>query len=477
VAEDVSADEPEWMRLAWQLAGDIRQRRRAAGLSQPRLAARIGYTKQYVSLAERPQRGLPSASLIQAIDDALGADGVLVALHEQADDARKACRPAALPSTMTADATTDTTTGREPGTPSAHPDPREVENAKRRKLITAAAAITFGASLDEPVARILAAADEPQVPTQVRAGDLAHLRSIIETLAAENSRVGASPVRHQALAALRWATALQESSCTPAIRQELAVLTAGLADIAAWIIFDCGRYEPARQLSLFGLQAAGESGDLGMRAWIASGLARQELYRGDSAAGLELTQLAFTAGDALTPNAIADLHTVKALAYARKQDTAECLRCLGAAADSYRPDSVADEPPWLLDFTPARFERNLAFTRYYLLLGGADVGDRAVQRLALIENFSNAFRQYPVDANLNKAIIATRLATLLYQEGEHHTAHQTAEDAITLAGQVRSALLADDLRVLLRTLPPRDSANDYARDLRQRLSLALTEMT
>lgn len=57
-----------------------------------------------------------------------------------------------------------------------------------------------------------------------------------------------------------------------------------------------------------------------MRAHIASGLARQEIYIGNWAAGLDLTQLAFTATEALTPNAIAMLHTVKALAYARKLD-------------------------------------------------------------------------------------------------------------------------------------------------------------
>ncbi|HEU0129351.1 MAG TPA: hypothetical protein VFQ48_12205, partial [Pseudonocardiaceae bacterium] len=355
--------------------------------------------------------------------------------------------------------------------------PAEVEKAKRRETFTLAAAIAFGEHLDEPVERILAAADQPKVPTRVRAGDVAHLRCAIETLTARDSRAGGGAVRHDALAALRWATALRQSSCTPAVRHELAVLTAKLADLAAWVTFDCGYHLAAQQLSLLGLQAAREADDLGMRAWIASGLARQEIYLGHWPAGLELTQLAFTASDALTPNALADLHTVKALAYARKQDTAACLRCLGLATDTYRPDSISDEPIWLLDFTPARFERNLAFTRYYLLLGNADVSDRAGHRTALIESFSRAFRQYPPDAALNKAIIATRLATLLYQEGEQHTAHQTAEDVIALAGQVRSALLADDLRVLLGALRAGQSTDGDARDLRHRLSTVLTDLT
>jgi transcriptional regulator with XRE-family HTH domain len=71
---------------AERLAEEIRARRTDAGLSQARLAARIGYTPAYISLAERPEKGgLPSAAVVQAIDNALGADGALVNLREQAE--------------------------------------------------------------------------------------------------------------------------------------------------------------------------------------------------------------------------------------------------------------------------------------------------------------------------------------------------------------------------------------------------------
>ena len=473
MAEDGSVEEPEWMGLAWKLTAEIRQRRHAAGLSQPRLAARIGYTKQYVSLAERPQRGLPAASLVQAIDDALNAGGALVALHEQADDARKACRPGTPARTMAADATT----GQEPETSSAHPDPGEVENAKRRELITTAAAITFGGNLDEPVAQILAAADQPQVPTRVRAGDVAYLRDAVETLKTLDNRLGGGPVRHQALAALRWATALLDSSCTPEIRSELATTTVDLADRASWATFDTGHHEPAQQVSLLGLRAAHQSGDLGVRAWVASGLACREIHVGHWARGLEFTQLALTAGDALTPNGLAYLHAVKALAYARKHDTATCLRYIGTATDPYQPDSVSTGPAWLGFLTPARFQGLLTKAKYDLLLGGADVGDHTAHRLDLIDHLSTAFHQYPAGRVHPKALTATRLATLLYLDGEQRGGHQMVEETITLAGRVRSARLADELRVLLKAMPTGEKTDDYTRDLRQRLALVLTEMS
>jgi hypothetical protein len=95
----------------------------------------------------------------------------------------------------------------------------------------------------------------------------------------------------------------------------------------------------------------------------------------------------------------------------------------------------------------------------------------------LIEGLSSALRQYPADWVLFKAIISTRLSTLLCLEGEQCRAYQRAEDAISLSGQVRSARLADDLRVLLQVLPAGDRADEEARDVRHRLSTVLAEMT
>ncbi|MGH3795603.1 MAG: hypothetical protein ACRDSP_12005 [Pseudonocardiaceae bacterium] len=361
------------------------------------------------------------------------------------------------------------------GEPRKSPDPVEVKNTNRSELVALAAAITFGASLDEPVERILAAAEEPQVPTRVRAGDVRHLRGAVEKLEAWDHHAGGGAVRRYALFALRWAIAMLESSCTPAVRRELAATAAHLADLAGWATFDSGRQAPARQLFLLGLHAAHESGDLGIRAHVASGLARQEIHAGNWADGLELTQLGFTATNALTPNAIAMLHTVKALAYARKLDVAECHLCIGDAIDTYQPDSVPNDPPWIRYFTPAKLDGDLANAMYDLSLGGADVGDRTAHRHALLERLAVAFRQYPPDRARSKAITATRLATLLYLEGDQRTAQQMADEAISLARQVRSARLADDLRVLLRTSAPTGD-DDHTLDLRHRVSAVLAAM-
>ncbi|CAM3758807.1 helix-turn-helix transcriptional regulator [Kibdelosporangium persicum] len=77
---------------AGRLAEEIRRRRKAADLSHAQLAMTIGYSREYVRRAESPRKGLPSVDLVRALDHALGDDGTLLALREQADVARQARR-------------------------------------------------------------------------------------------------------------------------------------------------------------------------------------------------------------------------------------------------------------------------------------------------------------------------------------------------------------------------------------------------
>ncbi|MCK2241003.1 MULTISPECIES: helix-turn-helix transcriptional regulator [unclassified Crossiella] len=74
------------------LAAEIRRLRNHAGLSQKQLAAQVGYTRQYVSLAERVGGNLPSLELTLALDTRLDAGGGLLALREQARADQRALR-------------------------------------------------------------------------------------------------------------------------------------------------------------------------------------------------------------------------------------------------------------------------------------------------------------------------------------------------------------------------------------------------
>ncbi|RSN45121.1 transcriptional regulator [Amycolatopsis sp. WAC 04197] len=75
-----------------RLAAEIRRLRGAVDLSQSSLGKRVGYTRNYVSMAERPGGNLPSQNLVEALDQALGAAGKLRALWCEAKAEQQARR-------------------------------------------------------------------------------------------------------------------------------------------------------------------------------------------------------------------------------------------------------------------------------------------------------------------------------------------------------------------------------------------------
>lgn len=75
-----------------RLAEEIRRFRNATGLSQAALGERVGYTRNYVSMAERVGGNLPSQNLVDALDRALGAAGQLCVLWREAKAEQEARR-------------------------------------------------------------------------------------------------------------------------------------------------------------------------------------------------------------------------------------------------------------------------------------------------------------------------------------------------------------------------------------------------
>ncbi|WP_410582519.1 helix-turn-helix domain-containing protein [Amycolatopsis sp. lyj-108] len=75
-----------------RLAGEIKRLRGAADLSQSGLGERVGYTRNYVSMAERVGGNLPSQNLVESLDQALGAAGRLCALWREAKEEQQVRR-------------------------------------------------------------------------------------------------------------------------------------------------------------------------------------------------------------------------------------------------------------------------------------------------------------------------------------------------------------------------------------------------
>jgi hypothetical protein len=154
------------------------------------------------------------------------------------------------------------------------------------------------------------------------------------------------------------------------------------------------------------------------------------------------------------------------LAYAKKPDADQCRRFTQLAADSYKSETAADDPPWIQFFTPAKLAGDSANALFDLLvassplLGQAEAPQGASRaRADLVTRLSNTVSGYSQGRARSKAIAASRLATLLYLEGAPTEANEAARTALTLAGDVRSARLGSDLRVLARaaSAAPRDT--------------------
>lgn len=80
----ITAPAGERAEIADELAREIKRLRMKAGLSQRVLASRIGYSRQYVSMAEWEDANLPSRELIAALDSALEANGGLIGIRDRA---------------------------------------------------------------------------------------------------------------------------------------------------------------------------------------------------------------------------------------------------------------------------------------------------------------------------------------------------------------------------------------------------------
>ncbi|WP_373291340.1 helix-turn-helix domain-containing protein [Pilimelia anulata] len=280
----------------------LRQRRKAAHLSQPDLAAKVRWSQSRISRAESGE-ALPTEDIAARLDDVLAAGGELRALWEREAaerDARKSAR-------------------RDIGV-----NERSVGESDRRQLLAVAGAITFGAPLPEPAREIIREAFVRDEPTRVGHADVARVEAATRDLEQQDHSAGGAAVRHRVLGELQWAMTLLGGSCLPGVRQRLQVAIAYLADLAAWSTADAGHIDPARKLFLLGLRAARESGDPGILMHVATGYARVEIQSKDPKAALDLSRLA-RAGDGNVPgSAVSMLHTVQGLALAWLPDGQSC---------------------------------------------------------------------------------------------------------------------------------------------------------
>ncbi|CCH29322.1 helix-turn-helix transcriptional regulator [Actinosynnema sp. NPDC047251] len=395
-------DEPpgEGLPEAARLARTIKALREEAGLSQPKLGAAIGYTRQYVSLAERLGQNLPSFELVKSIDNVLRADGALIALRQLAKRERQALRAG---STATS----------EPA----------------------------------PASRARVSSCSPHGSAFAHLPDLAdHLSEqwhlLVKTDNLFGPRFALGPVHSH----LRLVTEAM-SAARGAVRRDLVRLAARYAESAAWLHEDADEDESARYWTDRAMEWAHESDDRLMLSWTLFRSSQQAGAASDAARALGLAQAARRDEEVLTAPMRAAIAQQEAHGHALDGDEAAAQRKLDEAHEWAASDSVGEARDGHGSFcTPAYLELQRAAC--WLAAGRPDRAVRVYEET--LPTLPSAYRR-------DRGLALSRFATAAARVDEPEYAVHLAEQALDIARSAGSARTEKILRTVVDLLAPRRS--------------------
>ncbi|WP_327148683.1 helix-turn-helix domain-containing protein [Nocardia sp. NBC_01329] len=258
--------------IADRLAREIKQHRLDAGMSQRVLAGKIGYSRQYVSMAEWADGNLPSRELVAAIDSVVGAVGSLNRLRSVASDTQRAIR---------------STTRRLVNSPSS----QEVTGAGDIHSIRSGDSQNTSELL-EVLGRIqrLSRSVDPEVVT----GLAAHIHQVIESY----ETVDAAKLVGGFVNQRRWIEALLEDCGNTGQRQQLFETAAQTSGLLGFIYVGSGEFTLARAYSSEAFQLSGLAESPNTQAWARGMQSYCEYYAGryDEALGFARDGLGLARG-------------------------------------------------------------------------------------------------------------------------------------------------------------------------------------
>lgn len=401
---------------AVRLRQEIKARREAAGLSQPQLAMRVGYTRQYISLAERPGHNLPSFELVKALDAALRADGALVALRQAAKRDQQALRQKAPDADF----------------------PGEVP-------VVVPVQTPFRARSGLPAA---------QVPEMVD-----HLTEQWHLLVKTDNMLGPRFALGPVLAHLELLRELMRTTWGRS-RIDLARVASQYAESAAWLHETVDEDRLAEYWTDRAMEWAHEADDRPMLAWTLFRRSQQAATAGEAARAVGLAEAAQRYQDVLPNPMKAAILQQQARGHALDGDVLTAERKLDQAHKWAGTDAAGDARDGHGSFcTPAYLELQRAVC--WLEVGQAG---RAVKLFEVIlPNMPSVYRQ-------DRGTALSRFAMAAARIGEPEYAVHLADEALDIARSSGSVRTENDLRTLGDLLDPLDHVPAVAA-FRSRLAL------
>ena len=443
-----------------RLGRELRRLRNEGGLTQAGLAERLGYVREYVTLAES-NRELPSEEFILRCSRFFGAGPNLLDLHRQAVAERETkrktlaspggalglCDPAAAALAFASDGYA----GIAVSSPSDMPTEGD-RNMERRAAMTSMATV-LGATLLEFTGTLR--------HSNVGERMLAYIDADAARFATQYATVGPSDLLPPVQATFTVVRRLLDGHQPIEHRRRLCRAAAQLATVAGMTLFNLRKEHPARWAFRAAGEAAVEAEDDLLGAWVVASESMIPTYNGDPWEVLALTRRGQRLAAGARSTVVAKLAALEAKAHASLGNHGAARDALAYANRAMATATAEETRPGVFGFTPAKnfFYEGTCHVR----LGQPDAALAASQRaLALYQ---------PTKAFMEPTIARIDMAMAFAKKGDLDQACQLSRQVSALSADLLTGPILARVQEFFAGLEPRHRALPAVQEVREQLAL------
>ena len=422
----------------------LARRRGAMGLTQERLAARLGVERSTIYRWESgevtPQ---PDVQPRLARELAVSPAELVELLAEGTSSVEQVTPSAPVRTPVTARS-------------SQPPGVRSVRDLQGR--------IDLGTTTQDFLA---ATAVRTPLPTRLGWTEVEHVRATTRAVALSENLFGGGLSCEAALAQLRWSGRLLDVQASNQIHRDIAEAIGNLASVVAFAAFDIANYDAADRSFEFALWCADEADSWPLRANTLAEMARKAAYLQHHDEALELIEFAQVRSDRLTATGRAMLATLRARMLALNGQHAQALAEIDRADAEFADHAPEADPPWLCYYDAAEHQGSTG-KALIPIARARNNPELASGRLTTAVELQAA--DYPRSRTFSRI----RLASLMMATGHPQEAVEIGRQAVIDTAALRSTRLMTELRGLAQTAGTHAQVGEVA-DLRHDIaSLELT---
>ncbi|MEQ0565765.1 hypothetical protein ABJI51_42375 [Amycolatopsis sp. NEAU-NG30] len=297
--------------------------------------------------------------------------------------------------------------------------------------------------------------------------DVCRLEETVARLRARDYRYGGGACREAVEVQLCGAVKLLSGTMRDAVRPRLYTVVADLYNLAGWTSFDEDRPEAALEAFAQAMDLAAEAGNDDLQANIRYRAGRLLLhYDVVDPALTEFARGREAALRARSPLAQAVLSANQAWAYARKADAGAALAHLYRARQEFAAAEGTEPSPWAAFFGPTDLAAMIGTVHAEL----AQVVDVRHGREG-IPALTEAVAAYGPEMPRSRSLTLGWLATVHALDGDLDVAAAVGQEAIELAGALRSPRTRQRLRTLAAAAA-RFGGDPLAREIVERVEMS-----